>query len=70
MYIVDREYYFIVQVHGALLMTLLEMLIIGVDNSSSSHSDNCKNNFILLSEIPHYGVNGSPQKFWMTRENL
>ena len=66
----DREYYFIVQVHRALVMALLEMLIIGVDNSSSSHSDNCKNNFILLGEIPHYGVNGSPEKFWIIRENL
>ena len=32
----------------------------GVDNSSSSHSDNRKNNFLILGEVPTYGINGSP----------
>ena len=35
------------KVHGVLVMTLLEMLF-SVDNSSSSHNDNCKNNLLLF----------------------
>ena len=35
------------------------VIIFGVDNSSSSHSDNCKNNFSVLGEVPTYGINGS-----------
>ena len=31
----------------------------GVDDSSSSHSDNCKNNFLILGEGLTYGINGS-----------
>ena len=31
----------------------------GVDNSSSSYSDNRKNNFLILGEGPTYGINGS-----------
>ena len=41
------------------------VIIFGVDNSTSSHSDNSKNNFKLLSEGPTYGINesfGSPEK--------
>ena len=34
-------------------------VIFGVDNSSSSHSDNHKNNFLILSEGPTFGINGS-----------
>ena len=37
----------------------------GVDNSLSSHSDNRKNNFLILGEGPTYGINesfGSPEK--------
>ena len=34
-------------------------IIFGADNSSSSHADNCKNNFLVLSEGPTYGINGS-----------
>ena len=26
------------------------VITVGVDNSSSSHADNCKNNFLILSE--------------------
>ena len=31
----------------------------GVDNSSSSHSENRNNNFLVLGEGPIYGINGS-----------
>ena len=40
-------------------------MIFGVDNSSSIHSDNCRNNFLILGEGPTYGINrsfGSPKK--------
>ena len=30
--------------------------IFGVDNSSSSHADNRKNNFLVIAEGPTYGV--------------
>ena len=35
------------------------VIIFGVDNSSSSHSDNRKNNFLILGEDPTYDINGS-----------
>ena len=35
------------------------VIIFGVDNSSSSHSDNRKNNFLILGEGPIYGINGN-----------
>ena len=35
------------------------VVIFGVVNSSSSHADNCKNNFLVLGESPSYGINGS-----------
>ena len=41
------------------------MIIFGVDNNSSSHSDNQKNNFLILGEGPTYGISGrfgSPEK--------
>ena len=41
------------------------VIIFGVDNSSSSHSDNCENNFLILGEGPTFGINGkfgSPEK--------
>ena len=41
------------------------VIIFVVDNSSSSHSDNRKNNFLTLGENPTYGINesfGSPEK--------
>ena len=34
-------------------------IIFGVDNSSSSYSDNRNNNFLILGEGPPYGINGS-----------
>ena len=41
------------------------VIIFGVNNSSSSHSDNRKNNFLILNEGETYGINGkfgSPEK--------
>ena len=35
------------------------MVIFGVDNSSSFHADNCKNNFLILGKDPTFGINGS-----------
>ena len=40
------------------------VIIFGVDNSSSSHSDNRKNNFLVLGEGPTYGIDrnfGAPE---------
>ena len=41
------------------------VIIFGVDNSSSFHADNQKNNFLVLGEGPTLGINGtfgSPEK--------
>ena len=41
------------------------VITFGVDNSSSSHYDNHKNNFLISDEGPTYGINGrfgSPEK--------
>ena len=35
------------------------VVISGVDNSSSSHTDNCHNDFLLLGEGPTDDINGS-----------
>ena len=35
------------------------VVVSGVDNSSSSHSDNQKNNFLMLGVGSTYGINGS-----------
>ena len=35
------------------------VLIFGVGNSSSSHTDNRKNNFLVLGEDPTQGINGN-----------
>ena len=51
-------------------------MIFGVDNSSSSHSDNRNNNFLTLREGPIYGINaslGSPEKEFninFSKENI
>ena len=40
-----------------------------IDNSSSYHTNNRKNNFLVSREIPTYGVNesfGSPEKTFST----
>ena len=34
-------------------------VIIGLNNSSSFHADNRKNNFLVLGEDPTYGSNGT-----------
>ena len=39
-------------------MALLEIIIFSVNNSSSSHVDNRKNNFLILGLGPTYGING------------
>ena len=39
--------------------TARNFIIFGVDNSSSSHADNHKNNFLVLGEGPTFGINGS-----------
>ena len=35
------------------------VIVFGVDNSSSSHNDNLKNNFLIFGEGDTFGVNGS-----------
>ena len=35
------------------------VVIFGVDYSPSSHTDNCKCNFLVLGIGPIYGINGS-----------
>ena len=35
------------------------VIIFWVDNSSSSHTDNLKNDFLILGEGPTFGINGS-----------
>ena len=43
----------------------INVIILGVDNGSSSHSDNRKNNFSVLGGSPTHGINrssGSPEK--------
>ena len=37
----------------------VSVIVFGVDNISSSHTDNCKNNFLVLGEGLNYGINGS-----------
>ena len=39
--------------------TAKNVIINGIDNSLSSHADNCKTNFLILGEGPIYGINGS-----------
>ena len=39
--------------------TARDVIIFGVDNSSSSHADNRKNNFLMLGDGPTFGINGS-----------
>ena len=51
-------------------MTLLRIFVIfDVDNSSSSHTDNCKNNFLVLGEGPTYGKKVKSLKS-IKRENV
>ena len=46
------------------------VIIFGVDNSSSCHYNNRKNNFLILSEGPTFGINGSFERRKKQRENL
>ena len=38
---------------------MINVIIFGVDNNSSSYSDNSNNNFLILGKGPAYGINGS-----------
>ena len=61
MYIVDTEKLLIVQEffwsfgNG----TARNVITFGVDNSSSSHSGNCKNNVLILNKCSTFEINGS-----------
>ena len=49
------------------------VVIFGADNSSSPHSDNRKNNFLILGQGPTYGINenfGSSEEKFITFELL
>ena len=40
-------------------------MIFGIDNSSSSHTDHLKNDFLILGKGDHFGINrsfGAPEK--------
>ena len=39
--------------------TVRNVVAFDVDNNLSSHSDNLKNNFLMLGEGPSFGINGS-----------
>ena len=39
--------------------TVRIVVIFGVDNSASTHADNAKNHFLMLGEVPTFGINGS-----------
>ena len=47
------------RVHKVLVMSLLEMLISDIDNTSSSHTDNQRNNILVLGEGSFDGINCS-----------
>ena len=38
--------------------TARQVIIFGVNKSSSSHADNSKNDFLVLSEVTTFGING------------
>ena len=53
--------------------TARNVIIFGVDSSSSSHVDNRKNNFLILGLGPTYGINGkfgSAEKTFSTEFTL
>ena len=39
--------------------TAKNVIVFGIDNSSSSHASNLKNNFLKREEDPNFGINGS-----------
>ena len=48
-------------------MILLNFVNFYGGNNSSSHSDNCKNNFLILGKSPTFNINGSfgsPEKVY------
>ena len=47
-YIVAMEQHLIKEVHGILVMRARNVIIFGVDNSLSSHTDNCKSHFFSV----------------------
>ena len=54
------EYHLLAQVQGVFDNDLARnVIILGVDNSSSCHADNCKNKFLVLGEGQIFGINGS-----------
>ena len=52
------EQHLMEQVSGNLAITLLEIVLNGVDNNSLTHTDNRQNEFLVLSDDT-FGINGS-----------
>ena len=46
------------KVHGVLVIAR-NVVIFGADNSSLSHANNQKRNFLVLGEVPIDGINGT-----------
>ena len=60
MHMAALEQILMVEIRGVMVMTLLYFVItFGVKNSSSSHPDNRKNYFLVLSKGPTDDINGS-----------
>ena len=57
MYIVAVEKHLTEKVSGILVITFI--VIFDVDNSSSCHTDNRQNDFLVLDEGDTFGINGS-----------
>ena len=47
------------QVHGLLMMTLINVIIFGVDNNSSTNVENRSYNLLVLLEFITFGINES-----------
>ena len=62
LFIMVEEYHLMEKVCGVLVMALLEVIIFGADNTSSSHTDNQKNNFLILRDGAFEGINFSKAK--------
>ena len=45
--------------NGSARNNIIFVIIFGIDNYSSSHSDNGKKTFLILCEGPTYGINGN-----------
>ena len=46
------------------------VIIFGVDNSSSTHSDNHKNNFLILAESQTYGIKDTMKAYFCYHHKL